>query len=162
VSRQPRSDLPDGVYHVTAQAVSGSSLFNDDEDRPAFVWLLGALTARCGLVCWGIRTTSLLDAGGGACVRARFRGAARARIGARGGLSVRGRAPAPRAAARRPECDPCSRGWGLARLKLRCAEDDVAVLTRLCPNAPVLRERRVRTGDGAAGQLLSTRARLSS
>jgi putative transposase len=53
VSRQPRRDLPDGVYHVTAQAVSGGWLFVDDVDRRAFVWLLGAATARCGLGCLG-------------------------------------------------------------------------------------------------------------
>ena len=39
------------MYHVTAQAVSESCLFLDDEDRRAFVWLLGAAAARFGLIC---------------------------------------------------------------------------------------------------------------
>jgi putative transposase len=51
VPRRPRSDLPDGVYHVTAQAICGLSLFADDEDRRVFLWLLGEVTARCNVHC---------------------------------------------------------------------------------------------------------------
>jgi putative transposase len=51
VPRQPRSHLPDGTYHVTAQAVCGSDLFLDDDDRLAFLWLLGSVTTRFELGC---------------------------------------------------------------------------------------------------------------
>jgi putative transposase len=49
--RRPRRDLPDGTYHVTARAVSGLSLFHDDEDCRAFLWLLGLVTADFQLTC---------------------------------------------------------------------------------------------------------------
>jgi putative transposase len=51
VSRRPRSALPDGVYHVTAHAIWGLSLFQDDEDRRSFLWLLGESTSRCDVRC---------------------------------------------------------------------------------------------------------------
>jgi len=38
--RQPRSVLPDGVFHVTARAGAGEPLFEDDHDRKRFLWLL--------------------------------------------------------------------------------------------------------------------------
>jgi hypothetical protein len=31
--RQPRSNLPDGIFHVTARAIAGKPLFVDDYDR---------------------------------------------------------------------------------------------------------------------------------
>jgi REP element-mobilizing transposase RayT len=37
VARQPRSELPDGVFHVTARSIAGSDLFQDDADRTSFV-----------------------------------------------------------------------------------------------------------------------------
>jgi len=52
VPRRPRNNLPDGYYHVTARAVSGSDLFVDDGDRREFVWLLGRFTAQFELRCF--------------------------------------------------------------------------------------------------------------
>jgi REP element-mobilizing transposase RayT len=40
------------MYHVTAQAVCGASLFVDDEDRRAFFLLLEFVIARFELTCW--------------------------------------------------------------------------------------------------------------
>ncbi len=52
VARQARSELPDGLYHVTAQAVCGAQLFVDDDDRRSFLWLLEFVIARFELACW--------------------------------------------------------------------------------------------------------------
>ncbi len=49
--RRPRKALPDGVYHVTAQAAWGLSLFEDDDDRRTFLWLLGEATSRFDVGC---------------------------------------------------------------------------------------------------------------
>ena len=38
--RQPRSALPDGIYHVTARGVGQAAIFLDDLDRVAFMHLL--------------------------------------------------------------------------------------------------------------------------
>jgi putative transposase len=51
VSRQPRSDLPDGIFHVIAHSVFGLELFVDDNDRYVFLWLLGELTERFAIRC---------------------------------------------------------------------------------------------------------------
>jgi REP element-mobilizing transposase RayT len=51
VARQLRSELPDGVYHVTARSVAGGELFVDDEDRRAFLWLLGFVVVNGQLEC---------------------------------------------------------------------------------------------------------------
>jgi putative transposase len=51
VPRLPRNHLPDGFFHVTARAVDGRLLFVDDADRGVFLWLLGAVTTRYGLIC---------------------------------------------------------------------------------------------------------------
>jgi REP element-mobilizing transposase RayT len=51
MARQLRSDLPDGIYHITAQAVHGLFLFLDDEDRRAFLWLVWMVTTRFKLNC---------------------------------------------------------------------------------------------------------------
>jgi putative transposase len=45
MARQPRSELPDGFFHVTARGVAGGDLFRDDVDRALFVELL----ARAGI-----------------------------------------------------------------------------------------------------------------
>jgi REP-associated tyrosine transposase len=50
--RRARSELPDGVFHVTAHSVFDQQLFVDDEDRRAFVWLLGEVTTRFRLRCF--------------------------------------------------------------------------------------------------------------
>ena len=51
VSRQPRYELPDGVFHIIAHSVFGHELFADDQDRRAFLWLLGELTERFAIRC---------------------------------------------------------------------------------------------------------------
>ena len=40
MARQPRAYLPDGTYHVTANAVAGEQVFRDDDDRRTFLRLL--------------------------------------------------------------------------------------------------------------------------
>jgi REP element-mobilizing transposase RayT len=47
--RVPRNQLADGVFHATARAVFGASLFEDDLDRLDFLHLLGSTAA---LSCW--------------------------------------------------------------------------------------------------------------
>src|SRR5438067_864642 len=47
--RQPRSALPDGIFHVTARATVDVPLFVDDHDRRRFLWLLGALSKEFGI-----------------------------------------------------------------------------------------------------------------
>jgi REP-associated tyrosine transposase len=57
--RQPRSLLPDGIFHVTARAVADEPLFVDDHDRKRFLWLLNRLCAEYGirrLACCLMRT----------------------------------------------------------------------------------------------------------
>jgi len=49
VPRQPRSLLPDGIFHVTARAVADDALFVDDHDRKRFLWLLSQLCNQCGI-----------------------------------------------------------------------------------------------------------------
>jgi REP element-mobilizing transposase RayT len=49
VPRQPRSVLPDGIFHVTARAIAEEVLFVDDYDRRRFVWLLNGLCKEFGL-----------------------------------------------------------------------------------------------------------------
>ncbi len=41
-----RSLLPDGIYHVTANAVAEGVLFRDDGDRVVYLRLLGAAARR--------------------------------------------------------------------------------------------------------------------
>ena len=40
MARRPRSWLPDGTYHVTANAVAGERIFRDDDDCRTFLRLL--------------------------------------------------------------------------------------------------------------------------
>jgi putative transposase len=47
--RRPRSDLPDGVYHVTTRGTGGISVFVDDQDRAAFTQLLNDVPCRFGV-----------------------------------------------------------------------------------------------------------------
>ena len=44
--RRPRSELPDGAYHVTARGTGGSLVFLDDVDRAAFTRLLSQASHR--------------------------------------------------------------------------------------------------------------------
>src|SRR5213078_4354641 len=49
--RLRRSDLPDGVFHVTARGVAGTAVFRDDEDRRLFLGLLGRTVDRHEWTC---------------------------------------------------------------------------------------------------------------
>ncbi len=51
MARRPRSQLPDGVYHVTARGVARCLVFLDDEDRLAFLGLLAAAVGRHAWCC---------------------------------------------------------------------------------------------------------------
>jgi len=47
MARLPRSALPpQGVYHVTARGVDRCAIYRDDDDRAAFVALLGLVARR--------------------------------------------------------------------------------------------------------------------
>jgi putative transposase len=46
-----RSDLPDGVFHVTARGVGGIAIFRDDDDRRSFLALLARTVARHDWTC---------------------------------------------------------------------------------------------------------------
>jgi putative transposase len=48
VARQPRRELPDGVFHVTTRGVNKEPIVLDDEDRSNFVRLLHATVRRYG------------------------------------------------------------------------------------------------------------------
>jgi putative transposase len=50
--RLRRSDLPDGVFHVTARGVAGTAVFRDDEDRRLFLGLLGRTVDRHDWTCY--------------------------------------------------------------------------------------------------------------
>ena len=51
MARVIRSDLPDGFFHVTANAVHGAKVYADDEDRLEFLELLAESVARFGWRC---------------------------------------------------------------------------------------------------------------
>jgi putative transposase len=51
MARQPRSDFPDGVFHVMARAVYEQPLFADDADRHGFVFILRKLEAQFKIHC---------------------------------------------------------------------------------------------------------------
>jgi REP-associated tyrosine transposase len=44
--REPRSLVPDGIFHIVARAVADEPLFVDDFDRRRFLWLLNELCPR--------------------------------------------------------------------------------------------------------------------
>jgi putative transposase len=46
VPRPVRSDLPDGIYHVTTRGVAGTEIFVDDHDRRTFLVRLGDVVRR--------------------------------------------------------------------------------------------------------------------
>ena len=52
--RRPRSDLPDGIYHVTCRGTGGIFIFVDDLDRGAFTHLLRQAAERFGIrvIAW--------------------------------------------------------------------------------------------------------------
>jgi len=51
MARLRRSDLPDGVFHITARGVAGTAVFRDDEDRCLFLRLLGRTVERHDWTC---------------------------------------------------------------------------------------------------------------
>lgn len=51
VPRPLRSDLPDGIYHVTARGVAGTRIFLDDDDRRTFLARLVDVVRRFGWCC---------------------------------------------------------------------------------------------------------------
>jgi hypothetical protein len=46
VARLLRSDLPDGIYHVTARGVDGTRIVHDDDDRRIFVFRFRDVVSR--------------------------------------------------------------------------------------------------------------------
>jgi putative transposase len=52
VPRQPRRELPDGVFHVTTRGVNGEAIVADDDDRRTFVRLLRRTGRRFGWRCY--------------------------------------------------------------------------------------------------------------
>ena len=51
VPRQPRTELSDGIFHVTARGMPEHPLFVDDHDRSRFVSLLRELAPQHGVRC---------------------------------------------------------------------------------------------------------------
>jgi REP-associated tyrosine transposase len=58
VPRQPRSLLPDGVYHVMGRGAGSISVFREDEDRTRFLSLLLAVERRAG---WSFHALCLMS-----------------------------------------------------------------------------------------------------
>ena len=52
MSRVPRCQLEDGVYHVTARGTGGVPIFLEDVDRLDFVALLGSTARRFDWLCY--------------------------------------------------------------------------------------------------------------
>jgi REP element-mobilizing transposase RayT len=51
MARMLRSDLPDGLYHVTARGVAGTAIYHDDADRRDFLRLLAEGVERAPWTC---------------------------------------------------------------------------------------------------------------
>jgi putative transposase len=51
MARRPRSDLPDGIYHVASRGTNHSAIFIDDTDRKAFLTLLGKVVVTHEWTC---------------------------------------------------------------------------------------------------------------
>lgn len=49
--RRPRSELPDGFFHVVSRGVAGCAVFRDDDDRSLFARLLDAVERRVLWIC---------------------------------------------------------------------------------------------------------------
>ena len=49
--RQPRSALPDGIYHVTSRGAGRAAIFIDDLDRVAFTHLLRTTAQKFQWMC---------------------------------------------------------------------------------------------------------------
>ena len=50
MARPLRSDLPDGVYHVTTRGVADTFVYRDDDDYVAFVGIFGNVVDRFGWI----------------------------------------------------------------------------------------------------------------
>jgi putative transposase len=57
MARQPRTLLPDGMFHAFAGSVAEASLFREDEDRRYF---LGVLAGVVRAFDWQVQTFCLL------------------------------------------------------------------------------------------------------
>ena len=51
MARPLRLEFPGAVYHVTSRGNARAAIFLDDEDRPIFLGVLGAVVARFGWLC---------------------------------------------------------------------------------------------------------------
>jgi putative transposase len=49
--RRPRSYLPDGLYHITGRAIFESPLFEDNDDRHVFLYLLRSVIREFEVDC---------------------------------------------------------------------------------------------------------------
>ena len=54
MARALRTDLPDGLFHVTARAVAGTPLYRDGEDCRTFLQLLAQVIPRFGWHCYAL------------------------------------------------------------------------------------------------------------
>ena len=57
MARQPRSLLPDGVYHLGTRGVDSCTVYVDDSDRRLFLELLASVVADCD---WHMHTLCLM------------------------------------------------------------------------------------------------------
>jgi REP element-mobilizing transposase RayT len=51
VPREPRIEVPGGIYHVSSKGNRGCVVYTDDFDRRMFLKLLSLATRRCGWAC---------------------------------------------------------------------------------------------------------------
>ena len=51
MTRPPRLQLPDGIYHVTSRGIQKLPIFRDDEDRSTFLEILGVVVAKYAWTC---------------------------------------------------------------------------------------------------------------
>jgi putative transposase len=51
MARRPRSQLPDGIYHVASRGSNHGTIFIDDVDRKTFLSLLGKVVAENEWTC---------------------------------------------------------------------------------------------------------------
>ncbi|HSS81422.1 MAG TPA: transposase [Gaiellaceae bacterium] len=49
--REPRIEVPGGIYHVSSKGNRGCVVFEDDFERRTFLKLLSLVTRRCGWAC---------------------------------------------------------------------------------------------------------------
>ena len=54
MARRPRSQLPDGIYHVTSRGGARPNVFLDLDDRRGFLWLLGWVADQAAWDCYAL------------------------------------------------------------------------------------------------------------